>query len=259
MVSGWGNSGESFVSNGGVLAPTWQSVSFDSTDDYNLSGSWNWFDNTATSTFNQNVDIAASSTDPLTLNDVPYVFPAAGGASTTALMNNGSNKLFWVSPDWELLVSTTTQQNMNAATTTVSAANDLRIIFYSKGVSTAAALTIRFNGDYTANYGWNTTDTGTSAVLDSGTKQTAISLSEDGTGTTSPAYFTIDISNEATLPKIANWQGTFGTSFYVGGRVEGGGIWANTANQITTITFDAQVGSGYTITAGSIIKVYGRL
>lgn len=40
VVSGWGNSGQLLTSSGGVLAPTWQSASFDTTQNYTLTGNW---------------------------------------------------------------------------------------------------------------------------------------------------------------------------------------------------------------------------
>ncbi len=40
VVNGFGNSGQSLVSNGAATAPSWQSISFDSTANYSLTGTW---------------------------------------------------------------------------------------------------------------------------------------------------------------------------------------------------------------------------
>lgn len=47
LVSGFGSSGQALVSNGNGVVPTWQSLNFDTTQNYSLTGTWT-FGNTAT-------------------------------------------------------------------------------------------------------------------------------------------------------------------------------------------------------------------
>lgn len=94
-VAGWGTSGQALISNGGTLAPTWQSSSFDATQNYAFSGN-NSF--SGISNFTGNIylkNLIASST--ITISNggagVTYTLPTTQGAAGTVWVNNGSGVL----------------------------------------------------------------------------------------------------------------------------------------------------------------------
>jgi len=113
-VSGFGNVGQVLASNGAATAPSWQSISFDTTATYALTGSW---------THNATTTIAASSTtaNALVLNGLAYKFPSVRGASSTVLMENGSGSLTWGTPVFTVLSSggNLALSTSNTSTTTV--------------------------------------------------------------------------------------------------------------------------------------------
>lgn len=86
-VAGWGTSGASLVSNGAGLAPTWQSISFDTTASYNLTGSYVGI---------LNFNASSTASNPAKFNGVSYSFPSSQpSASSTQLLNDGSGNLSW--------------------------------------------------------------------------------------------------------------------------------------------------------------------
>lgn len=125
---GWGTSGQALISNGGVLAPTWQSASFDLTQNYAVTGIWT-FSNTANVTGSALLKtLIASST--IQINNggagVSYSFPTSQGAASTTLFNNGSGTLTWQDPGGllyatstvgTLIKNSTTEQNVIATST----------------------------------------------------------------------------------------------------------------------------------------------
>mgnify|MGYP001574539545 CR=1 FL=1 len=113
-VAGWGSSGQSLVSNGGVLAPTWQSVSFDTTANYSNTGIWS-FAGSATHIKNLN----ASST--VIIGGQTYVWPTNGQiASTTFLSTDGSGNLSFIYAPVSILLSDgTTYATSETSSTTV--------------------------------------------------------------------------------------------------------------------------------------------
>lgn len=136
VVSGFGNSGQSLVSNGNGVAPSWQSVSFDTSLAYTNTGLWTF--NTggiiaaASSTINAAFDIAARSGSALKLNALSYIFPSLRGANESVLTENGSGTLSWsdvttIGAGAFLLASTTdinvndTTNDTSYATTTIAA------------------------------------------------------------------------------------------------------------------------------------------
>lgn len=98
---GWGTSGQSLVSNGAGVLPSWQSTSFDNSLNYTNTGTWTFntggIIDTASSTFNGRVNIAATdtSTHSLAVNGIAYKFPSVQVASTTYLATDGSGSLTW--------------------------------------------------------------------------------------------------------------------------------------------------------------------
>lgn len=132
-VIGFGTSGQSLVSNGAGSAPSWQTVSFDTSQDYTPTGSWNF---TGTSVRVKNLSASSTVANPLVLNGVSYNTPSSQGAANTVLTNDGSGGLTWVAPGTFIgtttasstsftLGSNTNSAEMVLATTTL-AANTLK-------------------------------------------------------------------------------------------------------------------------------------
>ena len=84
---GWGNSGQSLVSNGTGVAPTWQSAGVDTTQSFIWSGINDYTGNTYFKNLN------ASST--VIINQVTYAFTGSQGGAGTFLKNDGSGNLTW--------------------------------------------------------------------------------------------------------------------------------------------------------------------
>lgn len=116
VVSGYGNSGQSLISNGTGLSPTWQSGSFDNTLNYVNTGTWA-FNGSATDIKSLN----ASST--VIINNVTYNFTASQGGAQTVLQNDGSGNLYWGTATTGLMylnTSPTQLLNTTASTTIFS-------------------------------------------------------------------------------------------------------------------------------------------
>lgn len=118
-VSGWGTSGQFLTSNGGVLAPTWQSASVDQTANYAWTGVHNFV---GSATYIKNLYASSTPANPLFLNTLAYDFPSVRSASSTIPMEDGSGHLTWnyenprvLKADGSSLVSTGA-----SATTTVT-------------------------------------------------------------------------------------------------------------------------------------------
>lgn len=75
----------------------------------------------AAHTFSSTVNIAASSAARLTLNSIAYAFPPSTAASSSVMVSDGSNNLFWRTPmNTVLAASSTGAQTASAASTTIS-------------------------------------------------------------------------------------------------------------------------------------------
>jgi len=103
VVEGWGTSGQGLLSNGGVLAPTWQAITTDQTANYIWSGT-HTFNNRAVfsssinatgTTLIQQLNASSTAANPIVLNGVSLSTPPTQGASSTVLKNNGSGSLIW--------------------------------------------------------------------------------------------------------------------------------------------------------------------
>ncbi len=231
-----------------------------------------WLDLTENWAFTGAVSIAASSAKTLTLDGLAYIFPTAQpSASSTILMNNGSGTLSWNQVANTLLVSTTTTAAMTSATTSWSGTyTTLRaeISIPSTRGGSASTLGVIFNGDYVSNYtsqnNFATSSTfafGKSfgGAAGAGGISGGVLLDGDATtGTTSPAYFTLDIRNDTSVAKRVISQGSLGQATAIPATVWGSGVWNNTSAAITGITFNLILGAGAgTFPVGTIIKVYG--
>lgn len=95
VVSGLGTSGQSLVSNGAGADPTWQTVSFDESANFNVTGNWNF---TGTNVLFKNFSASSTVANPLTLNGLSFNTPSSRAASSTLLMEDGSGNLTWNVP-----------------------------------------------------------------------------------------------------------------------------------------------------------------
>ena len=112
VVSGWGTSGMSLVSNGPGIKPSWQSISFDTTASYNLTGTYLGI---------KNLYASSTAANPLVLNTVSYNTPSTQGAASTTLWNDGSGNLRWQSlPATSLMDWTSPGVVINAFSSTAS-------------------------------------------------------------------------------------------------------------------------------------------
>lgn len=86
----------------------------DLTANYTWSGLQTF--NSATTTLNSTTSIAASASNRLLLNGVPYTFPSTQGVASTTLTNNGSGVLSF-NPIMSFATATTTLINSSSVTT----------------------------------------------------------------------------------------------------------------------------------------------
>ncbi len=250
----------------GITAPLVIQAKY-STSSPGTAGIWNvitnnagkiaqtFLDFTQAWSFQATTSIAASnaSTTALVLNGIPYQLPASRAASSTVLTENGWGHLAWQTPDWRILVSTTTTTSQ--ATTTVTGippAQDLRIVLSSASTSGSQnTLVMQFNGDTGASsYCFNAQEDFN--TLFNGCGVSAIQLS---IGSAVPVTWsgTIDVQNTAGRTKtiqsrISIARGGTGSDNY-----QSFGAWSNQSAQISSISF----GSATNIPAGTRITVYG--
>ena len=92
IVNGLGSSGQALCSNGVGAAPTWCSLSFNTTQDYSLTGAWNL---AGAATYIK--ALIASTTVTFSNAGAGYsiVFPSSLGASSTILATDASGNLTW--------------------------------------------------------------------------------------------------------------------------------------------------------------------
>lgn len=240
----------------GVLSP--QFIATSSTSVYNFGGSMGYtgsttYSGTGTTTIFSKLQIAASSLIPLWLNGLAYQFSTARGASSTVLTEDGAGNVGFQAPNMRLLIATTTQQNMTFATTTFSGQGltQIKIVMSIAGTSGANSLSMYFNSDRNTNYGSSYTDDG---VITKSSASNGINLSN--LSTTSPALVTMDIFNQTSTRKLLNWNmGYSATAAQSPSITIGQGVWNNTSSQINSMVF--YIGGANTITAGTVIAVYG--
>ena len=209
----------------------------------------------ATTTNATSTTMAVSSGN-LNLNSIPYTFPSVQGASSTALMTNGSGSLTWNTMNWELLgeiVATSSQPALQV--NNFSARTELYFIAAITGGSDANSVDIRFNNDAGNNYGYtsysnfagNQNASNNSLI---GTNSTAITGA-----TTSPRYFQFKVMNRTSSVKLGNYEGSIGQLAAIPAIENGSFVWKNTSTQITSIRLAAQAG---TLDTGTRLTIYGK-
>ena len=155
---------------------------------------------------------------------------------------------------WKRLVSTSADGNSTTLTTSAFTAKDnLHVIIYARS-AVAGNYQVRFNSDSGSNYATRRSyDGGSDSAL---TSQTKI-ISYSATSALS-SHITMDIYNEAAKEKLVIGKSVENSTTGVNtapNRVEIAAKWANTSDQITTIT--VLTNSGSNLTSDSFITVYG--
>jgi len=232
---------------------------FIATSSIDAPAGYNWTASTtfsgATTTINTASVISASASKPLILNGVSTVFPATQGASSTALMNDGSGNLHWYQPQWELL-GENTLQTANA-TTTVSFTGTHRSLMIDvdiAGVSAASSVFLVFNDDVASNYSMQLTEinnTVSTSIRFTATSTRLKYTTEDFDF----GYYKIFMNNNASRVKVGDFSGVASVGTAPQNRNFGSFVWNNTSDSITSVSLI----TGYTMTfsAGTRLSVYG--
>jgi hypothetical protein len=186
------------------------------------------------------------------INNVQVQFPAAQGASSTILTNNGLGGWFWNYPDWQLLISTTTAISTN----TINASNlpsrkNYRVLITATGLTDAIQL--NFNQDLGNNYNYRVNDFG--GAQQAASSQSFLRLMQATVSVSSTVQMSIDIANETAIVKPITLTGNIFSASSPGMFILGVGSWNNTASQINYISVKA--GSSGTFSAGTRVQIYG--
>jgi len=251
-VSGFGTTGQFLTSNGAGVAPSWQTSAINQGDSYTWTGTHSF--SGATITFNATTSIAASSTTtaPLVLNGLNYQYPVSfNAASSTVMQNDGNGKLSFVPDDWTLLADVTSSASASISLSNFIGRSDLLIIADITGIASVDNAMLRFNGDTSGNYGVKLAENYTPSAFNA---QTSMQLTP--TGTTSPQYFILNVSNisgnrkHVTITGGASSATTEAPAIY-----SGAGIWNNTTAQITQVTLYTLSANNFS--AGTRLRVFG--
>lgn len=156
VVVGFGTSGQFLTSNGAATAPTWETSAVALGDDYTWTGTHIFNTNVLTVNAGLNstatTTIAASSVlgNALVLNSIAYAFPSSDGASTTALMTNGSGGLSWNTI--QTIVNTDVPKSVGSAGTLVTqnTANQVGAAFSLKNSITITKVSVNVTAVGTA-------------------------------------------------------------------------------------------------------------
>lgn len=170
----------------------------------------------------------------------------------TGNVKKGSNNIDW----WEELGRTTlTGSGSTVAVSSFAAKKYLKIIFclYATGGAIDAAIT--FNGDTGANYALRFSTNG-----GADTSVTSVnSIAPIDGALSNPIYYEMEFQNFATQEKVGVMRGARGNTAGAGTspqRFETAFKWANTANQVTTVSVSESQAGSYAI--GSEVVVLGH-
>jgi hypothetical protein len=154
---------------------------------------------------------------------------------------------------WTLLGTGSLGANATDLTVTLSSAKKwLRIELRIAGYTGTAIALLRFNGDTGTNYSFARSD-GIAAVT-TGTSQNGVPVAQ--TAIAGTRYSTVTVRNVATQSKVLILEGSSGsesaTSAPTINHVRG--VWANTTDQITSVTLN---GGGVNLKTGTEISIWG--
>ena len=244
QVSGWGTSGQFLTSNGGVLAPTWQSATVNQGDNYIWTGQHKFLIGATTT-----ILVASSTpTNPLVLNTVSYNTPSTQGASSTQFINDGSGNLKSQVPDLLLIASvraTGTVASLVAENLPIG--EFLYVVLETTGQSSANTIDIQFNGSETGYFqrGYENFSLVTSDAAAGGGGGTILAA------TTTPLTLVFNIKNFANANKLYSFSGVGNVT-----QLSGQGKWVETSNAITKLKFFQAGGAGNGFLVGTVLKVY---
>jgi len=225
----------------------------------------------ASTTFIGRTEILANSTttNPLVVNGKPIAFPAAQGAASSTLVNDGTGSLSWQVPNWELIASTTLTSAVSTTTLSgIPARNNLRIVVdtITPVTSQAKGLYAQFNGDTGSNYAYyfysiaaNTTGNANSTNVIKLNGPSAASI----TSGASQSLIIFDVINDISKRKYGFFKAFIDLNggANAGDLSEGTFRWNNTSAQITSISIGvssvAVTPEAQTLSAGTRIYVYG--
>lgn len=165
--------------------------------------------------------LAASSTAPLVLHGVNYVFPSSQGSASTTLINNGSGVLSWINPSYSFLTAFTTV----SATTTINSDTAFITGFTPKVITVYYTI----NGQFFNGSGCTTHSSQGTAIYNS-------SGSLIGN-----KYEYSELANGATMTA---GNATFGTSAPTAGGAASGSCY-----NIVTMSVPSVTSTGFTIRA----------
>jgi len=253
-VQGLGDSGQSLVSTGAGSAPTWQTVSFDTTANYNLSGNW-YFAGNASTTNATSTNFAVTGATHFA--GVDYRWPSSQIASGTVLTTNNSGNLSWDYESWFIASSTVTE----AASSSISIANLpntrlFHVFFFTPGLSSAGRGSMYFNSDLTVgNYSSASVDNGATAVNQGNATQY---IRTSNQATTSGMIYDFDIYNVASFRKVVHFEGAnVGTGgSHIPYLSTGAGSWSDASNRIVRITMTTE--SAVTFDVGTTVIIYAK-
>jgi hypothetical protein len=207
----------------------------------------------ATTTFNATTSIAASASNKLVLNGVPYSFPSTAMASGTYMTTNGSGTVVGMRPDFGLISSTTISSVASTTISNIPAVSDLTVYIDIPAASQVATeeVSIQFNTDTSADYSWLVTnDAGTRYGAQS--KNVAVVNSPAGIANVGQ-FIVLNITNRARFHSYLSRSQMVG-DITNGSMSYGGGQWNGTA-PINSIT----IGSTSNLPNGTAIRIYGSV
>lgn len=228
-----------------------------------VNGGLTYFNVNAT---NNRVQIGSSAGDA---NSILFVLDS--GSSDPTGVNGGSyynttdnrNRCF-ENGQWTDCISRPvlgeTTLGANAASITVNlnqSYTDLKCSLHVKGRSASSIMYMRFNGDTAANsYGWNSLGlSGTVTTRWGDNSDSEIQLSGTVAGTI-PFVANIQISNFNDIRKTVNYTASGGDPIGTNANTYSGvGVWANTTNYVTSVTFLPSTGN---LLAGTTASCDGR-
>ena len=209
----------------------------DLTQNANITGQYTFGGATTTV---KGFEASSTAANPLKLNGLNYNISSSRAASSTVLTEDGNGNLLFLPEGWQLITS---QNFSGVATGTVSftsTAKKLKVLIYDGGASAGVSSlkNFTFNASTTGYSYQNYVDYHSYASVKDSTlaKQNHNNFS---IATTSVAYITMDIQNDASLRKIAKWEGSYSLGTSVPDIVSGTTIWNNLTDQLTSIDFHA--------------------